>query len=137
VRFVDTNILLYAVSSAPEEAAKTARAEALLNETDLALSVQVLQEFYVQATHPARTMPIGHDAATALLTTLSRFPILDITQPLVLAAIATSVRWRVNYWDAAIIEAARASGCDALLTEDLQHGQDFAGVRVVNPFKGL
>ena len=137
MRFVDTNVLLYVVSSVPAEAAKAARAAALLNETDLALSVQVLQEFYVQATHSARTMPIGHDAATALLATFSRFPILDITQPLVLAAIVTSVRWHVNYWDAAIIEAARASGCDTLLTEDLRHGQDFAGVRVVNPFTGL
>ena len=48
--FVDTNVLLYAVSTAPEERAKAAVARAILDRTDLALSVQVLQEFFVQAT---------------------------------------------------------------------------------------
>lgn len=43
-------------------------------------------------------------------------------------------RWQLSYWDAAILEAARASRCEVVLTEDLNDGQDFAGVRVVNPF---
>jgi hypothetical protein len=46
-----------------------------------------------------------------------------------------SERWKVSYWDAAIVEAARAAGCPVLLSEDLQHGMDFAGVRVVDPFR--
>lgn len=41
----------------------------------------------------------------------------------------------MSYWDAAIIEAARALDCDVVLSEDLQHDQDFAGVTVVNPFR--
>jgi predicted nucleic acid-binding protein len=51
-----------------------------------------------------------------------------------LAAIATKQRFGISYWDAAIIEAARALGCDVVLSEDLNDGQDYAGVRVQNPF---
>jgi len=50
-------------------------------------------------------------------------------------ALATVARWGISYWDAAIVEAARAARCDTLLSEDLQDGMDFAGVRVRNPFR--
>ncbi|MEW6323017.1 MAG: PIN domain-containing protein [Acidobacteriota bacterium] len=134
MRFVDTNVLLYAVSSHPAETAKAARAAALLNEPDLALSVQVIQEFYVQATRPASAVSLPHDLVVSLVDTLERFPIQETTLDLVRAAMSTAQRWQLSYWDAAIVEAARALSCGELLTEDLQHGQDFAGVRVVNPF---
>jgi len=134
VRFVDTNILLYAVSSAKAEREKAARAAALLDETDLALSVQVLQEFYVQATRPNATAALPHESAVAFLNTLLRFPVQEMTVALFRAALATRARWQISYWDAAIVEAARLAGCDTLCTEDLQHGQDFDGVRVVDPF---
>jgi predicted nucleic acid-binding protein len=134
VRFVDTNVLLYAVSSARADRAKAAQAAALLDEPDLALSVQVLQEFYVQATRVGATAPLSHESAVAFLTTLLRFPVQETTVPLLRAALATRARWRLSYWDAAIVEAARTAGCDTICTEDLQHGQDFGGVRVVNPF---
>lgn len=51
------------------------------------------------------------------------------------AALATKHRWDISCWDAAIVEAARAAGCFTLLTEDLQHGMDFAGVRAFDPFR--
>ena len=54
MRLVDTNVLLYAVSTSPEEAVKRRRARELLGGSSLAVSVQVLQEFYHQATHPKR-----------------------------------------------------------------------------------
>jgi len=46
-------------------------------------------------------------------------------------------RWQVSNWDAAIVEAARAAGCPILLSEDLQVGMDFAGVRVLDPFEAV
>ena len=49
-------------------------------------------------------------------------------------ALASKERWRISYWDAAIVEAARMLGCDVLLAEDLQDSMDFAGVRIQNPF---
>ena len=137
MRLVDTNVLLYAISSVPGERDKAERARALLNERDLALSVQVLQEFYVQATRTTAPVPVAHDAAVAFLTALLRFPVQEITLAVLHAALSARKRWRLSYWDAAIVEAARLSGCDTVLSEDLQHGQDFDGVRVVNPFVGL
>jgi len=55
----------------------------------------------------------------------------------VLAAAATARRFGVSYWDAAILEAGRALGCDAVLSEDLSDGAGYGGVRVENPFRGL
>ncbi len=134
MRFVDTNVLLYAVSSAHADRAKAARAAALLDETDLALSVQVLQEFYVQATRVGATAALSHESAVAFISTLLRFPVQETTVPLLRAAFAARARWRLSYWDAAIVEAARMVGCDTICTEDLQDGQDFGGVRIANPF---
>ena len=58
-----------------------------------------------------------------------------MTLPILDAALETNERFQISYWDAAIIEAARALGCGVVLSEDLQHGQDFDGVRVVDPFR--
>lgn len=135
VRFADTNVLLYAISRAPQERAKAERAIALLAERNLALSVQVLQEFYVQATRESRADPISHEDALALVASFRRFPVLPLTADLVEAAMATHARFQISYWDAAILEAARSLGCDTVLSEDLSDGQDYAGVRVHNPFR--
>jgi predicted nucleic acid-binding protein len=134
VRLADTNVLLYAVSRDPGERHKAERARSILAERDLALSVQVLQEFYVQATRESRPDPLGHDQAVKLVESFLRFTVADVTRDVMLAAIATRQRFGISYWDAAIIEAARSLGCDTVLSEDLNDGQDYAGVRVENPF---
>ena len=135
MRFVDTNVLLYAISTVPAEAPKALRARVLLRERDLALSVQVLQEFYVQATRAHARHTVSHAQAVVLMAAWQRFPVQDITVSVMSAALVARDRWGLSYWDAAIVEAARALGCRTLLTEDLQHGQDFGGVRALNPFK--
>jgi predicted nucleic acid-binding protein len=135
VRFVDTNILLYAASRDPEELHKAERARGILAERDLALSVQVLQEFYVQATRGSRPDPLTHEQATGLVESFLRFPVADVSTQLVLAAMATRRRFQISYWDAAILEAARALGCEVVLSEDLSDGQDYGGVSVQNPFQ--
>jgi len=135
VRFVDTNVLLYAISRDPKERDKAVRANDILTARDIALSVQVLQEFYVQATRASRPDPITHEQAARLVESFLRFPVLDITTDLMLAAAASCQRLGVSYWDAAILEAARSLGCDVVLSEDLSDGQDYAGVRVENPFR--
>jgi predicted nucleic acid-binding protein len=134
VRFADTNILLYAISGDPDEVAKASRANEILRAGEIALSTQVLQEFYVQATRETRANPITRSQALGLVESFLRFPIVETTAALVLAAAATHDRLRISYWDAAILEAARAAGCDVVLSEDLSHGTDYAGVRVENPF---
>jgi len=135
VRFADTNVLLYAVSRDPQERHKAERARGILAERDLALSVQVLQEFYVQATREGRPDPLSHEQAAKLVDSFLRFPLAEITREVMLAAIATRHRFLISYWDAAILEAARSLGCDTVLSEDLSDGQDYGGVRVENPFR--
>jgi predicted nucleic acid-binding protein len=134
VRFVDTNVLLYAISRDRQERDKAQRANAILAERDIALSVQVLQEFYVQATRETRRDRLTHDQARRLVESFLRFPVVAISTATMLAATATADRFRVSYWDAAILEAAKALGCDVVLSEDLADGEDYGGVRVENPF---
>lgn len=134
MQFVDTNVLLYAASKAPGDVAKAAIARPLLDELDLALSVQVLQEFYVQATRPNKVNRLSHEQAVALIESWLRFPVQELSVDLVRAAIQASRRFQLSYWDATIIEAARALGCQEVLSEDLSAGQNYDGVRVVNPF---
>ena len=110
MRFVDTNVLLYAVSTVPAEAAKSSVALSLLDHEDLALSVQVLQEFYVQATRPGKQHRLSHEQAALLLESFLRFPVQETTVPLLQAALEATARFRISYWDAAIIEAALGSG---------------------------
>lgn len=134
MRFVDTNVLLYSISTDPVEARKAEAARELLGDRDLALSVQVIHEFYVQATRTTRPDRLGHDQAVGLIQSFMRFPIQESSMAVTLLAIATSETFRISFWDAAIIEAARVMKCDVVLSEDLSHGQDYNGVRVVNPF---
>ena len=134
MRFVDTNVLLYSISRDPAEITKSETARELLTGRDLALSVQVLQEFYVQATRETRKDLLTHRQAAELVTAFARFPVQETTVDLVRGAMATRDRFGLSYWDAAIIEAARILGCEAVLSEDLAAGQDYDGVKVTNPF---
>jgi predicted nucleic acid-binding protein len=134
MRFVDTNVLLYASSTAPDELEKKQRALEILGGDDVVLSVQVLQEFYVQATRATRSDGLEHETAVMLVESWLRFRIQETTVALVQNALASAARWGISYWDAAIVEAARAATCSVILSEDLQDGMDFAGVRVENPF---
>ena len=134
-RFVDTNVLLYAASRASEHAVKRDRALEILTEPELAVSVQVLQEFYHQATRPTRPGRLTPAEALAFLEPVVSLRIQAMTIDVFRAGVSISRRFRLSYWDGAILAAARACGCDAVYTEDLNDGQDYGGVRVVNPFR--
>jgi len=134
LRFLDTNILLYSISSDPGETAKRDRAIMLIETDNNALSVQVLQEFYVQATRPTRSDPLPHDLAAGLIRTWLRFEVQEITVPIMLGALAMKEKFGLSYWDAAIVAAARALGCRELYTEDMTHGRELEGTIIVNPF---
>ena len=134
MRFVDTNILIYSLDLEPSQPGKTAIAQEILTGTDIALSVQVLQEFYVQATHARRPDALPHDIAARLIEKWQRFRIQDNTAAVLQSALRLKERFQTSYWDAAILAAAKAARCQQLLNEDLNHGQDYDGVVVVNPF---
>lgn len=133
MRFVDTNILLYAASAASTDLAKAWRARRLLVDEEVALSTQVLQEFYWVATRPYK-LGLSHREAQKLVELWSLFPVQPITLGVVEDALWLVEAYKIGYWDAAILAAARHLGCDVVYTEDLNAGQTYAGVVVVNPF---
>ena len=133
MRFVDTNILIYSLDLEPSQPEKTTIAQEILLGADIALSVQVLQEFYVQATHPRRRDAVSHDVAVRLIEKWQRFRIQDNTATVLQSALRLKERFQTSYWDAAILAAAKAARCQQILTEDVNHGQDYDGVVVVNP----
>jgi len=131
--FLDTNILLYAISTAAEEREKRDLARKLVARDDYGLSVQVLQEFYVNATRPPRPA-MTHQAATEVVLELARAPVVAVDMSVMTNALGLKARYRLSYWDAAVIAAAHALGATTLYSEDFSHGQDYGGVRVENPF---
>jgi predicted nucleic acid-binding protein len=133
--FLDTSVLLYSISRDSSESAKRARAIALLDADDGAVSVQVLQEFYVQATRPTRPDPLPHELAVGLIATWRRFAVQDISLSILTAALQISAAHRFSYWDSAILAAARALGCRTLYSEDMSHGREIDGVTIVDPFR--
>ena len=137
MRFVDTNVLIYAVSPDPGESEKRRIALSLLQEPDLAISTQVLQEFYHQSTRSSRPGSITQEQALGFIESITRFPVLPVTVDLFREAVAISQRFGLSYWDGAILAAARSVGCDAVYSEDLNPEQDYDGLRVINPFAEL
>ncbi|MEO5365760.1 MAG: PIN domain-containing protein [Magnetococcus sp. WYHC-3] len=135
MRFLDTNILLYSISRAAAESQKREIAIDLLDREDGALSVQVLQEFYVHATRFSRPDPIPHGIAAGLIRTWLRFRIQENTVAVLQGALEIKAKHGFSYWDSAIIAAARASGCRELYSEDLSHGREIDGLTIINPFR--
>ena len=134
MRFVDTNILLYAVSTIPEEAEKKRLANNLLDTEELALSAQVLQEFYSQSTRPSRPAALTHGQALEFMQMLGEFHVEPVPRELVYLALTIRERFGVSYWDAAILAAAQIAACDVVYSEDFSHTQDYDGIHVENPF---
>ena len=135
MRLTDTNVLLSSVSPLPEEAHKRRCARDLLRRSDLAVSMQVFQEFYYRATRRTRLGHLTHADALAFLGTLLKFPVQDVTLDVFRDAVAISSRYRLSYWDGAILAATRALGCDAVYSEDLSAQQNYDGLQVINPFR--
>ena len=76
-----------------------------------------------------------HDIAVGLIRTWLRFRIQETTLPVMIGALEIKAAHGLSYWDAAILAAARALGCRELLSEDMSHGREVEGVRIVNPFR--
>jgi predicted nucleic acid-binding protein len=134
VRFLDTNILVYAYDlDAPAKRTVAARfvEEGWASPGGTAISVQVLQELHVNL----RKRGVPQADASRIIIDFAPWPVVENTIDLLHAALVQQVRWRISLWDALVVAAARASGAAELITEDLNHGQDYDGVRAVNPFR--
>ena len=132
--FLDTNVVVYAASRLPEDAAKRAVALELISTAELGLSGQVLQEFYVTVTRKMKP-PLGHDAALGWIEQLEEFPCAAIDASIVYQGAENSRLFQLSYWDGAILAAAERLGAAILYSEDLSHGQKYGSVTVINPFK--
>lgn len=133
--FLDTNVLVYAASSSRADASKRTRALQLIAESDFGLSAQVLQEFYVTVTRKFQK-PMTPQAALALMDEYRIFPTVPTDYPLIVAAVELALKHGTSYWDGAILAAAEVLEATTLYTEDLNHGQLYGKVRVMNPFVG-
>lgn len=131
--FLDTNILLYLALGSEDDPTKHQRSLALLRETNFGVSAQVLQEFYVNAVCKSHH-PLPPTRAIEWIDEFGQFPCVDVTVDLIRVAIELSERYRIDYWDAAVIAAAERLETSVLYTEDLNHEQVYGSVRVINPF---
>jgi predicted nucleic acid-binding protein len=132
-RFLDTNVLVYAYDlSSP---AKRATALKLVeqgwnNIGEFAISVQVLQELHAQLSRRG----VAVSDAAQIIRDYAAWPIVENTVATLIAGLDEQLRWKISFWDALILAAARASGATELVSEDFNNGQDYGGIRAVNPF---
>jgi predicted nucleic acid-binding protein len=134
--FLDTNILIYATSLAPDHAAKAPMARAWLQRQDWGISTQVLMEFYAnarQAQH--RLLPTAAEDFVRALA--SSRPVQAVDKEIVLEALALRNRCYLSHWDAAILSSARRLGAHTVISEDMEHGRNYDGVTVQNPFLAI
>jgi predicted nucleic acid-binding protein len=131
--FIDTNVFVYGATGRFSAPRKQAVALDLVENAVFGVSGQVLQEFFVAVTRRIKT-PIPESEAIEWIDGLARRPVAPIDETLVKAAIGIAQRNRISYWDAAIVAAAQTLGAPVVYTEDLNHGQTIADVRIENPF---
>lgn len=128
--FIDTNVLAYAYDA--DSGDKRERAREVLAEIDGAVvSTQVLLELFAVLT---RKLGLDRDAAEEALESLMGLEVVATDTRLLREGLRISRQHDISHWDAMVIAAASASGCEILLTEDLNDGQVIEGVRLVNPF---
>jgi predicted nucleic acid-binding protein len=131
--FLDTNVIVYAATGRGVENAKRERALDLIETREFGLSAQVLQEFYVTVVRKIE-VPLAPTEALEWIEQLEAFPCLMIDSGLVKIAAELSLRYRISYWDGAILAAAESLGAPILYTEDLSHRRRYGAVQVLNPF---
>ena len=133
--FFDTNVLVYAFDR--DELERRRKALSLLEQEAtrgrVLLSTQVLEEFYVAVTRKLKR-PLGEEAAEQATRHLARFAVVVIDPQLVFRGIVRSRVSRLSFWDSLILESAMEGKAEVLYTEDMQHGQEVDGIRIVNPF---
>lgn len=132
--FLDTNVLIYAASTRIEDQRKYEIAEKILTTTYFGISGQVLSEFVNNLRKSLAVKPTMLELVR-WLDLLANFPTAPVDDKLVRAGITMSERYQISYWDGAIVAAAQQLGAPILYTEDLNHGQLYGSVKVINPFK--
>jgi len=133
--FIDTNILVYAHDRSETIKCPLARQVVLdaVRAGNAVISAQVLGEFFTTVTRKIAE-PLSLLAARHELTLLARLRVIPLDSTLILRAIDMMSLHQTSYWDALILSAAELAGVKTLLSEDFNAGQNYGGIRVVNPF---
>ena len=134
--FVDTNVLVYAhdTTAGTRRAGAIELLDRVIRERTIALSVQVLQEFFVTVTRKL-PRPLAAGDAAAIVADLSAVPTHAPDGRDVLAAIEIHRTFDVSFWDAMVLRSASQLHCATLWSEDLASGGTYDGVEVRNPFR--
>ena len=133
-QFIDTNVLLYAYDPTDDRHARASDLVLrLARARQAAISVQVMQEFYVNATRKI-AQPLTFEQATARLEAFSRWFVYSPLPGDVIAAARLGQRYQLSFWDAMVVLAATRLKCDTLWSEDLNAGQVIEAVTIRNPF---
>jgi len=134
--FLDTNIFLYAAMGKYSEPHKYKCARQLVATKEYSSSAQVLAEFYVNARKMKNAnKPLSPKQAAKWVAVISRKPCQDVDSGIVMHGIENAQRYKISYWDGAIIAAAQRLGVKTIYSEDLNHEQFYGDVQVINPFK--
>lgn len=129
---IDSGILPSTLRPGPRDRAR-ALVERLWESREGCLSVQVLQEFFVNVTRKI-AKPLDAETAKAIVADFSRWYLHIPGADDVLAAVGIHQRTGISFWDAMIVRSAAEIGCAVLYSEDLNAGKEYSGVRVENPF---
>lgn len=132
--FFDSNIYIYSVDNNNPEKMKIAQnlISDASNEGNAIISTQNLQEFY-----NATTKKLNRDKNEAKLDIedfAQMFPVVQINVPLITKAVDLQVRYQLSFYDALIVATASKENCVICYSEDLNNGQIYDGVKIVNPF---
>jgi len=134
--FIDTNILLY--SNDDHDAAKQSIATRLIHDLyvqhDAVVSIQVLQEYAVNAIAKLKLAP---EITRRRVELFSRFHVVIPQPEHVIAALDLQRLHAFSFWDAMIVQSARAANCAILYSEDMHAGQTIAGLTIINPFAAV
>lgn len=136
VAFVDSNILIYAhdLDAGIKRERAVAKLRELWDSGTGRISVQVLQEFYVNATQKLAT-PVARSTAREVIRTYGVWIHRGTTVETVTSATDIAEMAGISFWDALIVASAEEAGAEEILSEDLNDGQVIAGVRIVNPLR--
>jgi predicted nucleic acid-binding protein len=131
--FFDTNILVYAEDTSEPVKQPIASAQILHHmwHRSGVVSTQVLQEYFVTVTRKFKADPLRAKEKVELY---GAFEVARMDLSNILAAIDMHRLYGISFWDALVLRMAKQAGCRILLSEDMQHGQEIDGVRIVNPF---
>jgi predicted nucleic acid-binding protein len=135
--FVDSNILLYAADGRRAEADKAAIARELLSQGGLCVSVQVISEFTAVASHPRKLEMTRDETALYCEMWEREFEVHPLTADHLALAREWFVPGILSWWDSLIVASANLSGCERLYSEDLNGGEKFGAVTIINPFVDL